>query len=272
MMICQISDTHIKAEGKRAYGVVDTVRAFARCVQSVVSMKQRPDVLLLTGDIADRGDADEYALVREILSPLTMPTYVIPGNHDRREQMRASFADHDYLQYCSDFIQYAIEEYPVRIVALDTVIPKQSGGTLCEKRLRWLDETLGQAPDRPTIIMMHHPPFVTGLAYMDGIGLSNSAALGNIIERHPQVERIVCGHLHRSIVTRWHGTVASICPSPALQAELNLDPVAEPKFMLEPPGFQLHIWTEEMGLVSHTASIGEYQGPYPYFDGRRRIE
>lgn len=273
MLICQISDTHIKADGKFAYRVVDTAGALARCVAQIMRLGQRPDLVLFTGDIVDFGRADEYALVRELLSPLSMPVYLIPGNHDSREQMRASFPEHAYLRQSSEFIQYTIEQYPLRIIALDTVIPMKSGGALCRERLEWLEEKLREARDRPTIVMMHHPPFATGLAYMDGIGLTSGAdGLGAIIERYPRVERIVCGHIHRSIVTRFHGTVASTCPSPAHQAALDLDPNAPPMFMLEPPGFQLHLWTERMGLVSHTATIGDFQGPYPYFQDGKRID
>jgi Icc protein len=152
------------------------------------------------------------------------------------------------------------------------LIPGKSAGALCTQRLRWLEEKLQEAPERPTLLMMHHPPFATGLAYMDGIGLiSGAPELGAIVEKYPRVERIVCGHIHRSILMRFHGTVASTCPSPAHQAALDLDPKAPPMFMLEPPGFQLHYWTDH-GLVSHTATIGEFQGPYPYFKDGKRID
>src|SRR5688500_6288942 len=112
-----------------------------------------------------------------------MPVYLIPGNHDSREQMRASFPDHRYLAQSPQFIQYAIEDYPVRLLALDTVIPKKSGGELCEERLDWLEAKLREAPDRPTLVMMHHAPFATGLSYMDGIGLLRGGErLGRIME------------------------------------------------------------------------------------------
>ena len=271
MLICQISDTHIKANRRLVYERVDTAGALERCVAEIQRLKQRPDVLLFTGDIGDYGTAGEYALVRELLAPLAMPVYLIPGNHDSREQMRASFPDHAYMAQSPNFIQYAVEEYPVRILALDTAIPKKSAGELCEERLDWLDEKLRQAPDRPTLVMMHHAPFATGLSYMDGIGLiSGTERLGSIIERNPQVERIVCGHLHRTIVRRFHGTVASTCTSPAHQSDLDLEPGATPMFRMEPPGFQLHFWTEQMGLVTHTVTIGDFDGPHPYFrDGKR---
>jgi len=271
MLIGQITDTHIKADRRLVYTRVDTAAALERCVAEIMRLPQRPDVMLFTGDIGDYGTAQEYALVRQILAPLAMPVYLIPGNHDSREELRASFPDHAYMAQSPKFIQYAIDDYPVRIVALDTAIPKKSAGELCEERLGWLERTLAQAPDKPTILMMHHAPFSTGLSYMDGIGLVNGTErLGSIIDKNPQVERIVCGHLHRTIVRRFHGTVASICTSTAHQSVLDLEPGATPMFKMEPPGFQLHFWTREMGLVTHTVAIGDFDGPYPYFmDGKR---
>ena len=273
MLICQISDTHIKANRRLVYQRVDTASALERCVAGILRLPQQPDVVLFTGDIGDFGTAEEYALVRELLAPVTVPVYVIPGNHDNREEMRASFPDHEYLRQSARFIQYAIEDYPVRLVALDTVIPMNSAGELCEERLDWLEATLAQAPGRPTLVMMHHAPFATGLSYMDGIGLKRGGErLGRIIEKNPQVERIVCGHLHRTIVRRFHGTVASVCTSPAHQSELDLEPGATPMFRMEPPGFQLHFWTEQTGLVSHTVTIGDFDGPHPYFKDGKRLD
>ncbi len=118
-----------------------------RCVQQVLSLPQRPDAVILTGDLVDFGRPDEYALLRELLAPLTMPLYLMMGNHDARDGLRGSFPDHPYLRQWAPFVQYAIEDHALRIVALDTVIPQQGGGALCAERLAWLDCTLAARPD-----------------------------------------------------------------------------------------------------------------------------
>ena len=270
MLICQISDLHIKTPGKLSYGVVDTSGMLKRGVEHIHSLKPRPDLILATGDLTDFGKPEEYAHLRELLSPLGIPLYMIPGNHDHRENMIAAFPDHAYLAQSytatQPFIQYAIEDLPLRILALDTVIPQQSGGELCESRLNWLEEKLEQAPERPTLIIMHHPPFKTFIGHMDNIGLANAEALKTIVKRHPQIERILCGHLHRPIQVRWAGTLASTSPSPAHQVVLDLRAEAPSQFVMEPPAYQLHQWDEETGLVSHTAYIGHFDGPYPFYD------
>lgn len=269
MLICQISDLHIKEPGALAYRVVDTTAYLRRCVADILARKQQPDLVVVTGDLVDSGRADAYAHLRLMLSPLSMPYYLLPGNHDDRDVLRASFPDHAYLRQMNGYVQYVIDAAPLRVIALDTVIAGQSGGELCATRLAWLEARLAQAPRTPTVILMHHPPFVTGIGHMDNIGFANAGELEGIVRRHPQIERILCGHLHRPIHVRFGGTVASTCPSPAHQVVLDLDPDAPSRFLMEPPSYQLHLWRDGTGLVSHTAFIGDFAGPYPFHDATR---
>jgi Icc protein len=264
MIVCQVSDMHVKAGGKLSYGVVDTAAHMQRCIAHILALKQRPDVVVMTGDLTDSGTPQEYALLRELIAPLPVPVYLIPGNHDDRGALRESFPDHDYLGQFSPFIQYAIEDHALRIVAIDTVVPMQDGGELCAKRLAWLARTLAAQPRRPTLLIMHHPPFATGIGHMDDIGLADPQALAHVVAQHPQVERVLCGHLHRPIQTRFAGTIACTAPGPAHQISLDLARDAAATFTMEPPGYLLHAWSAATGVVTHHAVIGDYAGPYPF--------
>lgn len=264
MIVAQVSDTHVMTGGRLAYKVVDTAAHLRRCVAHILTLKQQPDVIVMTGDLVDGGKAEEYALLRELIAPLKMPVYLMPGNHDDRDALRAAFADHAYLGQFPPFIQYAIEDHALRIVAIDTVIPQHSGGELCERRLTWLAKTLAEQPQRPTLLLMHHPPFTTWIGHMDGIGLADAGPLTQIVAQHPQIERVLCGHLHRSIQTRFAGTIACTAPGTAHQISLDLAPDADATFTLEPPGYLLHAWSPATGVVTHTAVIGEFAGPYSF--------
>ncbi|MBL8525407.1 MAG: phosphodiesterase [Betaproteobacteria bacterium] len=263
MLLCQISDLHIKTRGELSYRVVDTADFLRRCVEHIVALKQQPDALIVTGDLVDSGRADEYQFLRELLAPLKMPMYLIPGNHDERGALRAAFPEHSWMTG-RDRIDYVIDAHELRIVALDTVIPGKSGGEVLPESMAWLDEVLAAEPDRPTVVLMHHPPFTSGIVYMDRMGLASSPLMAEVIARHPQVERVLCGHLHRSIQTRFAGTLASTCPSTAHQINLDLSADAPGKFVMEPPGYQLHLWSPASGLISHTVTIGEFDGPYAF--------
>src|SRR5260370_40889644 len=109
--------------------------------------------------------------------------------------------------------------------------------------------------------MCHHPPSLTGVEHMDKSTLDNAAAFAEVVGRHPQVERILCGHLHRVIDRRFAGTVAGTAPSTAHQIRLNLVPDPRISFTFEPPGYQLHLWEAATGLVTHTAVFGDWSGP-----------
>src|SRR5213594_52658 len=251
LLIAQISDTHIKPEGRLAYERIDTAWHLGRCVEHLLALDPRPDVVLATGDLVDAGLAEEYRRLARLLAPLPMPVYLIPGNHDARDPLREVFAHHRYLPR-SGFLQYAVDEYPLRLI--------------------WLDARLAEAPSQPTLIFMHHPPFRTGIDRMDRQGLANAEAMGKVIAQYPQIEAIVCGHLHRPIHTRWHGTVVTTAPSPAHQVALDLDKGDKLGWVMEPPACLLHVWRAGAGLVTHTSYVGEFSGPYPFYKAGKLID
>jgi 3',5'-cyclic AMP phosphodiesterase CpdA len=264
MLVAQITDTHITTPGTLLSDIIDTAAALERAVEALNRLAPLPDVTIVTGDLVDHGEPEEYTHLRAILAPLRMPVFVIPGNHDAREPMREAFTADGYLPR-QGFLNYVIEAYPLRIVALDTLASGETGGALCEERLQWADHILAGAPDKPTLVLMHHPPFVTGIGRMDQFGFDGRDAFAEIVLRHPQIERIACGHLHRTIETRFAGTVVGTAPSTSHQLVLDLRPEAPPlHFAFEPSGYQLHSWCDGIGLVTHTAVIGDWPGPYSF--------
>lgn len=271
-LLAQVTDMHIKAGGKLSYRKVDTEAALARCVAHINALPQRPDAVIFTGDLTDFGRAEEYDNLARLIAPLAMPAYLMPGNHDEPERMREKFPSHAYMRQRTGKLDYVIDEFPVRIVALDSTVFHKPHGFITDEQLAWLDATLAAAPAKPTIVALHHPPFWTGIGHMDIQPLTNPAPLEAVIRKHPQVERVVCGHLHRAIVKRFGGTVASTSPSPSHQVALDLADDAASRFVMEPPAFQLHLWTARDGLVSHTASIGNFDGPYPFYENGKLID
>lgn len=270
--LLQLSDLHIRAPGKLAYGRIETAPYLKRAIETILKLPQRPDAVVITGDLTDFGRAAEYAHLRALLAPLKMPTYLMPGNHDDRAQLRLSFPDHTYLGN-KGFVQYSVTVGALQLIALDTVVPEQSSGSLCAGRLQWLAAQLDQQRHRPVVIAMHHPPFETLIGHMDAIGLlQGSAALEALVAQHPNVERVICGHLHRAIQVRFGGTIAATVPSPAHQVCLDLAPDAASAWTLEPPGFGLHALTAGGRLVSHTVASGQYDGPYPFHEGGKLMD
>ena len=271
-LLLQLSDLHIREPGKLAYGRIETAPYLKRAIDSVLRLPQQPHAVVITGDLTDFGRAAEYDYLRELLKPLPMAVYLMPGNHDDKDQLRRSFTNHAYLG-ASGFVQFSVAVNALQLIALDTVNTGFSAGFLCPDRLAWLAQELRWHADKPVVVAMHHPPFQTLIGHMDAIGLIEGATeLEALIAQYPNVERIICGHLHRGIQVRFGGTIAATVPSPAHQVCLDLAPDAASMWTLEPPGFALHALPPNGRLVSHAVASGQYDGPFPFHDGDGLID
>lgn len=270
MLLAQITDPHIKANRSIAYGHVDTAAFLEAVVNHINAFRPKIDAVIVTGDITDMGDSAAYDAARPIFKRLTMPWYVIPGNHDDRTNLRAAFCDHAYLKPGGDFIHYAIDAHPLRLVGLDTTVAGQPYGFLCRERLDWLDTTLRLEPEKPTLVYMHHPPFDTGIRHMDVQKLRNPDGLLSVLTKHPQVRHIACGHVHRAVETTLKGIGASIGPNGAHCVTLDFDPTAPPTFTMEPPAIRIFQLSDAGEIVCHTSHIGAFGGSRPFYmpDGR----
>jgi Icc protein len=247
-LLAQLSDPHIGAE----WADGDPVAGLAAAVESVRSIPQQPDAVLVSGDLADTATDAEYEQARELLAPLEAPLYILPGNHDDRRALRRHFgvpgAD-------GEPVQYSVDLGPLRLVALDTTRPGEDPGALDPGRLRWLDAELATAPELPTLIAMHHPPLVTGSPAWDDYGLpaDDRRALGEVVARHPQVRRLVAGHVHHTMAGELAGRAVLTVPSTYVQARLNFA-AEELEFVDEPAGFALHAVVDGE-LISHIQPV-----------------
>ncbi|WP_295816710.1 phosphodiesterase [uncultured Deinococcus sp.] len=245
MLVVQLSDPHIDALRP------DKAAAFGRAVEHVRTLPMRPDAVLITGDCTDHGRQDEYDVLQSLLAPLDMPVYVVPGNHDDRAAMLERFG-HLGTQRLDGFLHYVVDDLPVRLIGLDTQVPGQGGGELCDRRLAWLDARLDEARARPTLLFMHHPPLVSGLDVMDAIGLEGSARLCDLVLQHPHVARVVAGHVHMAVTTTFGNSTLMTCPGTDATFQPDLSHPAQLILQYQPPLALLHTWSEPTGLLSFT--------------------
>ncbi|WP_025898573.1 phosphodiesterase [Sneathiella glossodoripedis] len=258
MIIAQLSDPHVTVRQSEFHDLYLTIDKLQRAIDRVNAMEPRPKFAVITGDLVNEGGADEYDALSAVLATLEIPAYLGIGNHDCRETFRQKFADHAYVPK-TDYIQYCWEEEGLRHVMLDTNVKGQAWGRLCEERLAWLDKTLSEKPTMPTLIFMHHPPFLTGIKPMDEMGLKDADKFGEVISRHKQVLRIFCGHLHRTISSNFYGVHAEICASTSHKVMLNLTGSERLGTVDEPADILLHLWTKDHSLVSHVCFTEEAQ-------------
>lgn len=249
-LLAQLTDTHIGADWG---GSVSPEQALTAAVDALRASPDPPDAVIVTGDLANDGTAEQYAFVREQLQRLDVPWFVLAGNHDDRAAMRSAFG---LPGEAEDPIHAAVDLGPLRLLALDTTIPGRDGGALPEVELQWLERSLLEAPERPTIVAMHHPPVLTGVAPWDAtaIGPVERTVLDRVLSRHSQVLALVAGHLHRALVSAIAARPLIVVPSTYMQSLLDWSGT---RFVLvpEPPAFGLHALLDDR-LVSHVQPIG----------------
>jgi len=265
MLIAQLSDPHLRPRGVLYQGLVDSNAMLVAAIETLNRLSPAPDVVILSGDVVDTGTQEEYAFAQELLGQISQPLFAIPGNHDEREAFRSSFGSRGYLPKSGPLHFVVGHLGPVRIVGLDVTVPSQHHGDFDDATADWLETALAAEPDRPTIIMMHQPPFASGTPYIDAYNCRSGERLAATVARYPAVERIVCGHIHRFMQLRFGGTMLVTAPSTTTAIALRLAADAEPASFVEPPALLLHHWKPDTGLITHFVPIGEFRGPLPFF-------
>jgi Icc protein len=258
MLVAQITDIHLGFDGDRPDEL--NRRRLDAVLATLAAMVPRPDLLLMTGDLADAGDDDlAYRRLAEATAALPFPAYPMVGNHDGRVAFAARFPD-----FCRDgFAQYEIDAGPLRILVVDTLEEGRHGGAFCAGRAAWLEARLGEQRERPTLIALHHPPIDPGLSWM---GENPDAGwvrrLEGLVAPRTNVVGLAAGHLHRPLATGFAGTILAVCAATAPELALDLAPIdpetADERAMIveEPPAFALHLWTGR-SLVTHFGLAGE---------------
>ncbi len=247
-VLAQISDTHIRADDGGAAG---------RQLRHALAQARhyRADAIVMTGDLANDAGAEEYVALADALADPPAPLYLMPGNHDDRDRLRAAFPGHDYLPR-TGHLSFVVDSFPVRIVAFDAVSPGDTHGLVTAEGAQWLDAALAASPEKPSIVALHHPPFPTHDILFDRIGLHRADLFADVIARHRQVVRVVCGHHHRVVVGQIAHAPVVVAPSTSWVYGLALqdtDKVA-PRTS-ERPGWMLHVWTQNGGCASHVMEL-----------------
>ena len=258
MLIAQISDLHLPGEGQLTYGHVNMAAALRRVVAHVNALSPLPDLAIVTGDLTNAGSPEETRQARDLLAGFHCPHVVLPGNHDLRATLRAEMPATALPAAPGPFLHYALDHLPLRLLALDSVNEGKPGGALCPGRLDWLAARLKEAPGRPTMLFLHHPPLPLGVPETDQDGFAGAEDFGHLIADHPNILRIAAGHIHLATTSQLHG--CPVVTAPSLGMQLTRDFSASPPpsgFTLAAPGYLLHHFTASGGLVSHVVMLGD---------------
>jgi Icc protein len=261
MIIAQMTDIHIGFEPDAKPEELNRTR-FRATLDRLLKQPNVPDMLICTGDITDRGDAESFARTADLLKDLPFPVRMMVGNHDSREGLLAAFPD---TVGEGGFLHTAFEQDGLLVVLLDTLEEGRHGGAFCTARRDWLRGVLLANRSTPTLVFMHHPPVVSGIGWMDPApGEDWIRNLEAAFDGMDQVQAIHCGHLHRPLVTSFCGIPLAVTPAVAPLVSLDLRPIsgdvpdARALITTEPPTYALHHW-DGTRVATHYEKVCDWQ-------------
>ena len=220
MIIAQISDSHIDPESDK---LKDRLTDLRRVVDNINILDPAPDIVIHTGDIVHNGTQEKYDLALTILRDVIAPLHVCPGNRDDRDLISKNFHTGRTITSSSKFLQYSIDNYPVRLIALDTICATSNMGDYCQERANTLSAILTEEPEKPTALFMHHPPFkIVGSKYpFQFENWDTVDYLAGVLKKNDQVKHLFCGHTPRNSIGQILGIPASTSPSIAIDLRLG---------------------------------------------------
>src|SRR4051794_26216897 len=185
MLIAHVSDVHLDNHPRAA-------ERTARVLAHLDGLRRAPDAVLITGDLADHGAEAEYEELRTLLGDRTV--LLCPGNHDRRGPYRKVLLG----EPASEEPINSVHDLPAaRIVLLDSRIPGRDDGHLDDPTRKSPPAARpdpraagsGRAASPPPPVILHVP-------FIDDIRQHGEQRLAALVERHPNVAAILCGHAH----------------------------------------------------------------------------
>ena len=239
LTVAHLSDPHF---GNRP-GVADRSRRVAAAVARI-----RPDVVVVTGDVADHGRPEEYAEALAVLGTLPVPVLWGTGNHDVREPFAdALLASAGVGAPTGDPLDAAYDVAGHRFLMADSLVPAPPGdridhGELSPQTLEWLDAELASSLV-PTFVCLHHPPYPVGVPWIDAVLLREPEALEAVIAAHSHVVATLVGHVHMAAASSFGGRPLLV--GGGISSTIPLDAEGLPRLWLDaPPTFALHLLDE----------------------------
>lgn len=215
LRLLQLTDTHLFATADQQMRGCTTAATLNAVLEKMAQLPTPPEALLLTGDLSQDETAASYERLRAMITPFQVPTYWIPGNHDRPSEMEAVLTADPWSTAKS------FQAGNWNVVLLDSQLPDHTEGKLSADSLDWLDQQLQRHSDKFALVALHHPPCEIGSAWMDELSLTNPDDLLAVLDRHPQVRLVIFGHIHQEFVAQ-RGKVTFLgCPSTCIQFQPN---------------------------------------------------
>ncbi len=246
MKIIQITDTHIGAPDERICGLSPIERLTA-CVADIETNHSDAAFCVFTGDLSDAGKPAAYNVLSEILSPLSPPVILLPGNHDHREHLCEAFPE--LQRDHNGFVQNHLRRDEGDFIFLDTLDQGRDSGLYCSARRDWLRRSLDQTQGRPVYLFMHHPPFDVALPSLDALGLDEKEAFAELLSGFDNIRHLFFGHVHRPIAGSWQNISFTTLRGTNHSVPLDFTTTGYVPRSYEPPSYAVVLIDDDKVLV-----------------------
>jgi 3',5'-cyclic-AMP phosphodiesterase len=246
MKFIHITDPHLVEPGKQLFEL-DPLERLGQCIENINHFHADAEFAIVTGDLADAGNALAYRALRDAFGKLRLKTHFMLGNHDHRQHFLAEFPESP--RDAGGFVQYTLDTAIGRFICLDTNEPAVPWGVLCDSRLAWLDAELERARDLPVYLFMHHPPFPVALKRMDEISLQQPEKFAAVVAGRGNIRHLFFGHLHRPIGGSWRGIPFTTMRATNHQVALDFVMAGVVPGSHEPPAYAVVLADADLTVV-----------------------
>jgi 3',5'-cyclic AMP phosphodiesterase CpdA len=268
LTIAQITDLHITTD-KDPLNQRRNEERLRQVMKTIHGLRPRPVAIIASGDLVDRGEVEEYLELKRLMADSEIPIYYALGNHYLRAPFHEVFSGPGAQTDPNGYVQYAVDFGSMRMVVCDT-LEGENHGDYDEARAAWLSATLDEAPERPTAVILHHPPIPSGIRWMDPDPQSPwLLRLAEVLTGRNQVKVLMCGHIHRAFYGLFAGHMVAAAPATSIQLTLDLTevdmevPDGREILVEEPPAFAL-LMSNGPDLTTHVCLAGEYTPAVTY--------
>ena len=242
--LLHVTDTHLFADADARLRGVDTRATLAQVLASAMAEPRRPDAVLATGDLSQDETAASYARFREMLAPLDVPVWCVPGNHDAPGAMDGALASAPF-HVGGSFVAGRWS-----VILLSSFTAGDHGGRVGAEQLAWLGAMLRDHRDRHVLLAVHHHALPLGSRWLDELGLRDADRLLAVVDGAPQVRAVVAGHVHQASDLTRGGVRFLTTPSTCFQFLPQSDAFA---MDVRPPGYR---WLDLMADGSIDTDVG----------------
>lgn len=259
VLIAQLTDTHVVDPNTDEELYVDNNGRVAEAIDSINRESPAVAAVLATGDLTQWGTPEEFAELSRLTAELRSPILPLVGNHDNRDGIRECFPGVPWVE--ARHASWVVEVEHVRLVGLDSTRPGEAGAEFDHERELWLRSVLAQHHDGPTVLAMHHPPFVTGIDWMDRAGFIGLDRFTAVLSDTKVVDRIQCGHMHRPMSSVVGGVLAEVGLATTVHVALDVGPDRPVQVIRDPVGYRLLRITGR-SIVGHTRYFATGEEPF----------